>query len=63
MEQYKKDTLAALLKKLNDEISTLYHAIENDQDNISDDKFREYEKQIENLQQIHSELEQEVYFS
>jgi hypothetical protein len=62
LEQYKKDVLTGLLKQLSNEISTLYHKIEDDQ-NIPDDKFREYEKQIENLQQIHSELEQEIYFS
>jgi hypothetical protein len=62
MEQYKKDVLSGLLKQLSNEISVLYHKFEEDQ-NIPDDKFREYEKQIENLQQIHSELEQEIYFS
>jgi hypothetical protein len=62
MEQYKKDVLSGLLKQLSNEISVLYYKFEEDQ-NIPDDKFREYEKQIENLQQIHSELEQEIYFS
>jgi hypothetical protein len=63
MEQYKKDVLSGLLKKLSDEIGVLYHKLEDDQENISEEKYREYEKHIENLYEIHNSLSEEIYFS
>lgn len=62
IEYNKKSVLLDLIKQLGNEISELYHNIENDE-LIPDDRFNEYDKQIECLYRIHSLLEEEVLFS
>lgn len=58
----KKGTLIDLLKQMESEISELYHCLEDDQ-SISNDKFKEYEKQIDKLFGLHTQLSEEIYFS
>lgn len=58
----KKDTLIDLLRQLENDIASLFHKLEEDQ-SIPDDKFREYEKQIEKLYYIHNQLNEEVILS
>jgi hypothetical protein len=62
ISENKKLILLDLIKQLGIEINTLYHAIEED-DLIPDDRFNEYDKQMECLYHIHSLLEDEILFS
>jgi hypothetical protein len=62
ISENKKSDLLELIKQLGIEINTLYHAIEED-DLIPDDRFNEYDKQMECLYYIHSLLEETVLFS
>jgi hypothetical protein len=57
-----KATLMDYLHQLEDQISEIYHTLENDS-SIPEDKFKVYEKRIENLFSIHNSLLDEVIFT
>ncbi|MED3562409.1 hypothetical protein [Bacillus xiapuensis] len=62
ISEHKKDTLTVLLRKLEDEISSLHTALEEDV-SISNDQFEAYDKRIEALFSIHNSLLDEVTFT
>jgi hypothetical protein len=62
ISEIKKDTLTVLLRKLEDEISNLHTMLEEDE-SLSDDKFKEYDKHIEALYSVHNSIMDEIIFS
>lgn len=58
----KKETLMDLLHQLENDITSLFHSLDEDQ-SISNDKFKVYEKQIERLYALHNQITEEVLFS
>lgn len=63
ISEEKQSTLVDLLRQMENEISILFTSIENDHENIPEDKFREYEQQINKLYAIHNQLSDEVILS
>jgi hypothetical protein len=59
---FKRDILAGLLKQLSNEIGVLDHRIEEDE-NIPEDDYRAYEKQLEKVYAILQDLDEEITFS
>jgi hypothetical protein len=50
-----------LLNKLEDELNNLYHLLE-DEDGITDTKFRVYDKKMDDLFRIKRELKEEIWY-
>lgn len=62
ISEEKQSTLVDLLNQLSSEISILFTTIEEDQ-SIPNERFREYEKQINKIYAIHNELNEETILS
>lgn len=62
ISENKRTILLSNLNQLGDELSNLYHCIEEDE-GIPEDQFRMYEKRIEKLFSVYNQLEEEITFS
>jgi hypothetical protein len=62
ISEEKRETLIGLVNRIGSEITTIYHMLEEDE-SISLDEYREYEKQIEKMYSILQDLEEEVIFT
>jgi hypothetical protein len=58
----KKLILSDYLRQLGNEISNLYHTLENDE-TVPNESFKVYDQMIEKLNYLHTQLEEEIYFS
>jgi hypothetical protein len=62
ISENKRSILLDLIRKLEDEISELYHEIEDDA-HIPNDRFKEYEKELDHLLSTLKEIKTEVYYT
>jgi hypothetical protein len=61
--EHKKLILSDYLKDLGNEISNLYHTMDEDEE-ISNDRFNNvYEALFEKINYLHMQLQEETYFS
>jgi hypothetical protein len=58
----KKEILLSHIGELEDGLSNLFHAIEEDED-IPEASFRVYEERINKLLNVYKEIKDEIYFS
>jgi hypothetical protein len=62
IKEHKKEILLSQVDELEEGLSDLFHAIEEDED-IPEVSFRVYEDRINKLRKVYKEIKDEIYFS
>jgi hypothetical protein len=62
ISEFKRSVLSDYIKQLDSEVSTLYHSIEENE-NISEETWRVYEKMLDQIFYLIGQVSEEIYFS